>query len=164
MGAIKAENRVDTYQRRRFVLERRKAGMTFLEIATAAVEKFGEDRLPETWGKRYAHKDLMRALKNAKTDLEASAETMLQMELERLNEMQRRLWTKVLQGEESAVDRVLKIMQRRAKYLGLDSPDEIRARMDVGLDTLLPQLMEALSAYPEARAAAAEALAGEEGL
>jgi hypothetical protein len=61
-----------------------------------------------------------------------------------------------MQGEESAVDRILNVMQRRAKYLGLDEPDEIRAEIGGGLDVSV--LLDALEDYPEARQAAAEAL------
>jgi hypothetical protein len=66
------------------------------------------------------------------------------------------MWSKAMQGEESAVDRILNVMQRRAKYLGLDEPDEIRAEIGGGLDVSV--LLDALEEYPEARQAAAEAL------
>jgi len=72
--------------------------------------------------------------------------------------MQTGLWPKVLQGDTDAVKTVLSVMKRRAKYLGLGEPEEIRARMDVGLDDVLPALMEALEGHPETRAAAADAL------
>jgi hypothetical protein len=64
-----------------------------------------------------------------------------------------------MQGEESAVDRILNVMQRRAKYLGLDEPDEIRAEIGGGLDVSV--LLDALEDYPEARQAAANALSGD---
>lgn len=58
------------------------------------------------------------------------AEEVRALELERLDAMQAALWPKALRGNVGAIDRVLKIMERRAKYLGLDEqtsaapPDE----------------------------------------
>lgn len=58
------------------------------------------------------------------------AEEVKALELERLDAMQAALWPKALRGNVTAIDRVLKIMERRAKYLGLDEqtsaapPDE----------------------------------------
>jgi len=42
------------------------------------------------------------------------------MELERLDRMQLGLYEKAIKGHEGAVDRILRIMNRRASYLGLD--------------------------------------------
>lgn len=58
------------------------------------------------------------------------AEEVRTLELERLDAMQAALWPMALRGEVQAIDRVLKIMERRARYLGLDEqtsaapPDE----------------------------------------
>jgi hypothetical protein len=161
MGAQKPENKITTAERRRFVIERRQAGDTYEQIARKAEAEFGADQMPGGWDRRYAAKDLRRALENLETDLDAAADEMLQLELERLNTAQRSLWAKVLRGEETAIDRLLKIMERRAKYLGLDEPEEIRTQMDVSAESLIPQLMEALRAFPEARQAVAEKIAGQ---
>ena len=44
------------------------------------------------------------------------------LELARLDEMLLGLWGKASRGELQSVDRVLKILERRARYLGLDAP------------------------------------------
>lgn len=63
------------------------------------------------------------------------AEEVRALELERLDAMQAALWPQALRGEVQAIDRVLKIMERRARYLGLDEqvsqapPDEQATRV-----------------------------------
>lgn len=47
----------------------------------------------------------------------------LQIELDRLEALQAKLWPSAMQADLQSVDRILKIMDRRAKYLGLDSID-----------------------------------------
>jgi len=48
---------------------------------------------------------------------------VLQLELERLDAMQAAIWDDAMNGHLGAIDRVLKIMERRAKLLGLDQLD-----------------------------------------
>lgn len=54
--------------------------------------------------------------------LQAPTDELMKIELARLDKLQLRLWPVALAGELGAVDRVLKIMERRAKLLGLDAP------------------------------------------
>lgn len=163
MGAQKPENKIKTAERRRLVVELRQQGLEWKKVVQRVKEQFSDEQLPKGFDERYAYKDLVRALKAAETDLQESARTMLQLELERLNKLQTGLWPKALQGDTDAIKTALKVMERRAKYMGLDSPEEIRARMDVGMDEVLPLLMQALEGFPEARQAAARALSGDEG-
>jgi hypothetical protein len=156
MGATRPENKIDTKRRRKMVLRLRKEGLLYREIAGRVQEQFSADELPNGYDAAYVGKDLRRALQNVESDLETEARDMLRMELRRLNELQAAMWSKAMQGEEGAVDRILNVMKRRAKYLGLDEPDEIRAEIGGGLDVSV--LLDALEEYPEARQAAAEAL------
>jgi hypothetical protein len=55
------------------------------------------------------------------------AEQLLKLELDRLDRLHRTVWTRALNGDVEALDRVLRLMARRAKLLGLDAP----ARHDV---------------------------------
>jgi len=48
------------------------------------------------------------------------------LELLRLDELLNALWDTAIAGDLKAVDRVLKVMERRAKLLGLDAPFEIK--------------------------------------
>ena len=54
-----------------------------------------------------------------------SVEEARQLELMRLDEMQFAIWDRVINGELSALSCVLKIMDRRAKLLGLDKPEKV---------------------------------------
>lgn len=66
-----------------------------------------------------------------KTQLEEAADYR-SLELERLDAMQVQLWPQANKGNHGAVDRVLRIMERRAKLLGLDAP----AKSQVALEKL----------------------------
>jgi len=160
MGAQTPEHRLDTTERRRRVIALRRAGHAYEEIADR-IEVEHPEAVPKSWDARYACKDFHRALQQAEGDLAEAAEDMLRLELDRLNALQSSLWAKAMAGKLGAIDRILSIMRRRAKYLGLDSPEEIRAKVEQGDGTedWLPALMDALRAYPEARVAAAEAIA-----
>ncbi|PSQ81736.1 MAG: hypothetical protein BRD40_03355 [Bacteroidetes bacterium QS_1_65_9] len=157
MGAQKPESKIDTKRRRKLVLELRKEGLLYREIAERIREQFRPSELPKSYDASYVGQDLRRALQNVESDLQVEAQEMLRMELRRLNELQRAMWTKAMQGEGEAVDRVLKVMKRRANYLGLDEPDELDVDMGADPETI-EALMDALQSYPEARQAAAEAL------
>ncbi len=70
-----------------------------------------------------AHKACMRAIARRLEKIGETTEQVLQLELERLDVMLRVLWPKCLAGEAGAIDRALRIMERRARYLGLDKPE-----------------------------------------
>lgn len=55
------------------------------------------------------------------------AEEVRTLELERLDQMLAVLWARAMQGDdkERAIDRILKVMERRAALLGLDAPKRI---------------------------------------
>lgn len=65
-----------------------------------------------------AYRAVDRALARV-TDTEATL--LLKLELERLDEMFRALWPQAMRGDRRAIDRILAIMDRRARYLGLHS-------------------------------------------
>ncbi len=69
-----------------------------------------------------AHRAVMRAIERTIRENNETAQDVLNLELKRLDTMMNVLWRKVLEGELGAVDRVLRVMERRAKYLGLDAP------------------------------------------
>ena len=103
--------RVQAHTRHLQALELRKAGVTYQAIA---------DQLGYA-NARGAHKAVASALK---ATLREPAEELRTMELERLDAMLLPLWRRVQQGDERAVDRALKIMERRARLLGLDAPSK----------------------------------------
>lgn len=112
---------MDAAERRRQALELRKAGVDFRTIA---------DRLGYE-GPSGAHKAVTTALKALTAE---PAEELRTLELERLDAMLRSLWVRATNAKGAdlgAIDRVLKIMERRAKLAGLDAPSRINVAMMV---------------------------------
>ncbi len=125
---LRNPKRILAYERQRKALELRKAGATFQQIA----EQLGYKNMSGAY----------RAIEAAllKT-LQEPADDVRKMELERLDKMMLGLWTGATSGHVPAVHGVLAIMERRAKYLGLDAPTKIdishyirQIALDAGLD------------------------------
>jgi hypothetical protein len=102
-------NVLASHERHLQALELRKAGASYRTIA----EQLGYR------GVSGAFKAVTSALK---ATLKEPAEELRTLELERLDAMLLPLWRRVQNGDEKAVDRVLRIAERRAKLLGLDAP------------------------------------------
>lgn len=93
----------------RKALELRKAGATHDQIA----EQLGVANRSVAW----------KLVRSAIVEIvREPAEEVLQIELARLDAMLLGCWTKAKSGDPHAIDRALRIMDRRAKYLGLDAP------------------------------------------
>lgn len=100
--------RVNAHERKLRALEMRKARATYAQIATA----LGVPRST-------AWKLVQSALKDT---LQEPADDVRKLELETLDRLQFALWQQATNGNHGAVDRVLRVMERRAKLLGLDAP------------------------------------------
>ena len=111
-----SKRRITARQRERQALELRMAGATYAKIAEAlGISVAG------------AHGAVMRALKRLNEKVTEDAEEMRRLELERLDSLMLTLWPQAKRGNQGAIDRILRIMKRRAELLGLDAP----ARTDV---------------------------------
>ena len=157
-----AEELLATQARRREVLQLKQAGASYEAIAETLVRRHGADKLPSGWDRRYAYKDLHRELEKLQGENREAAETVRDLELQRLDRMLRALWEAAIHGDPQAIDRVLKIMQRRAKMLGLDEPERFAQVVELVQSeeyrAARAAIMGALQDFPEARAAVAEAL------
>lgn len=101
--------RLVVMERQRQALELRKEGHTFAVIAT----KLG-------WkDQRGAFEAVKSALKKV---LRPPAETLRTLDLERLDTALLSLWPRVRTGDPKAINTMLRILERRARLLGLDSP------------------------------------------
>lgn len=114
-------------ERERQVLELRRAGATYDDCARAVGYATPQG----------AYLAYQRALK--RTLVETGAEEARQQELDRLDRLQRAVWPNALQGDLAAVNSVLRIMDRRARYLGLDAP----IKHDVTVETVDPTSIDA---------------------
>lgn len=66
------------------------------------------------------------------------ADELRLMELDRLDALQQAAWTEAMRGDPRAIDRVLAVMDRRARYLGLyDARAEGMERVGSLLDRLI---------------------------
>jgi hypothetical protein len=95
-------------------LELRKAGLSYGLIAKELgyADASGAHRAVERGLRLLVPKELV--------------EEMRAIELERLDNLWRPMYTKALQGDRLAVDRCLAIMERRSRFLGLDAPLKIQ--------------------------------------
>ena len=116
------DRRATAAERRKQALELRRAGLTYDEIAATV---------------GYTNKSAAcKAVKAAIADItRESAQELLSLELERLDDMQAGLYKGARSGDPAAVDRVLKIIDQRARFLGLydrktdDTTAEVRAAL-----------------------------------
>jgi len=142
--AGKAQRQI-TQRRRKIVLELKKAGLTYREIAEQVEKKYKEredldyDELPDSWDHRSACQDISRELDKYKKEVFDSLQEHVMIEVERIEEMVKGLWKRVRQTNSSraelqAIDRILKLMDRKAKYLGLDSPEQLELMDRTGDD------------------------------
>ena len=91
-------------------LELRLGGLTY----TAIGQKMG-------FSVAKAHRLVTGALNRLNEKVAETAEQVRRMELERLDVMAKGLWPDAQAGDRKAVEGILKIMERRAKLLGLDA-------------------------------------------
>lgn len=89
----------------------------------------------------YAHKMVSEALEDAKAQVAAHADDLRSEEISRLDGMLSKLYPKAEEGDVQAIDRVLKIGERRARLLGLDAP--IRTALQGGGEDAPPIVSEA---------------------
>ena len=154
-----------TAKRRREVLRLRKAGATYEAVADTLRRRHGSDALPNGWDRAYAAKDVSRELEKLRSVNEETAEDLRALEVERLDRMLRGLWDDAAAGDTDAVSAALRVQERRAKLLGLDAATqrlEVEQNVNVRAEIveLRAVIMGALSGFPEARQAVADALAG----
>ncbi len=106
-GSPTSPGRVNVAQKQAEALRLRSKGMNFEGIA----QKLGYRSAAG------AHKAVVAGLQKT---LREPADELRTMEAERLDRMLEGLWDKAVSGDTWSVDRVLNIMERRTKLLGLD--------------------------------------------
>jgi hypothetical protein len=127
--SMTSANRLNATERKRRALELRKAGYGFAAIA---------DQLDYA-SPSGAHKAVMTALKET---LKEPADELRTLELERLDQAWKAIYPSIVKGNFGAIDRGVKLMQRRAELLGLDAPKdsnlnlsgEVGVRRYIGVD------------------------------
>lgn len=138
----------EVIDKERQVLELRRGGATYDEIARATGYATAQ-------GASLAYS---RALK--RTLMDAGSEELREMELDRLDRLQRAHWFKALAGDEKATDRVLKIMEHRARYLGLYAPAKLQVEATIYDPTTIEGEVQRLRLLLEADSGQSSLLAG----
>lgn len=133
-------NTVKRNEQMRKVYEMRLAGKTHKEIADEMCIATGT---VHGWIK----KELERSAPEAR-------EEVRQLEVERLDFMYTKLHPRIEKGDEKAINSALRIMDRRAKLLGLDMPAQIEVTATTDTDKAIQDLIGEMEALNAARQAA----------
>ena len=72
-----------------------------------------------------AHQLVKAELDSARRTSLEDADAIRQLELLRLDALTKAVWDDAMQGETKSVEALLKIMERRARYLGIESPTPV---------------------------------------
>lgn len=110
--SMTSEKRLTAVERQRAALELRKAGKSYEAIA----RELGYG------GPSSAHNAVKAALRKT---LQEPADDLRALEVARMDAMLDGLWPKVLAGNPRAVEVAIKVLERRARLLGLDAPQKI---------------------------------------
>lgn len=121
-----SERHIETTDKQRQALEYRKDGLDYREIAARLNLSVGG-----------AHKAVQTALRKT---IQEPADEVRTLEVTRLDTMLRAIAPQIAAGDHGAIDRALKIMERRAKLLGLDAP------LKVHTDLMLRGMVERAAA------------------
>lgn len=144
----KAETPLDRVNRDLAILNMRLHGLTFHEIAR---------KLPEAGFQRVSVSRVYAIVaKNLRSCREQPARELRQLELLRLDQLQAAHYKAAMGGDATAIARVLSIMDRRAKLLGLDAGAEATASLDEARASLMKKL-EGISRGQAAKAGEADA-------
>lgn len=101
-------------ERRAMIFELRRAGAGYKEIA----DKLGI-------GLATVHRHIHAGLAEWRMHSEQDAEAIIVLEESRLDRLLRALWPAASKGDLRAIDRAIRIMERRAAYRGLDAPKKV---------------------------------------
>lgn len=101
---------------------------------------------------RTAYKYIQTQIEEYQSEQRENVRSMVTLELSRLDDMMLGIWSNARQGDLKAIDATLKIMERRAKLLGLDvsstakqvsvsvTPEQIMSMSDDELSAIIGQL------------------------
>ncbi|MBB4198583.1 hypothetical protein CCR94_18795 [Rhodoblastus sphagnicola] len=126
------EQPLDRVNRDLAILNMRLHGLTFHEIAR---------KLPEAGFARVSVSRIYAIVGKAlRSSPNQPARDLRQLELMRLDQLQTAHYKEAMKGDSAAAQRVLAIMDRRAKLLGLDANTEAGASLDEARQSLINKL------------------------
>jgi len=104
-------------ERRSLAVELRRSGLSFDRVAEQVKARY--PAAPGGYDRASAYRDVMTVLRAL---IEEPGREVIAGELSRLDAALTAIWVQVRRGDLLAIDRMIKIMDQRAKYLGLYSP------------------------------------------
>lgn len=138
--------RLTAAERKEKALELRKAGCSYQAIGDAIGTS-----------KQQAHRTVTAALVEIRTQTAEEAEDLRRLELERIDALFFEAYSKARQGNLAAIDRCVRLSERRCKILGLDAAtrSEVVACLTSSEEwqTLRSRILKVMEKYPDARAA-----------
>jgi phosphoglycolate phosphatase-like HAD superfamily hydrolase len=145
-GGKSSAIKVNTVERRTLALNLRKSGATYRAIAVSVAEKLGIPKYSEA----QAHRDVTAELDRIAKQNAETATTVRTLELERLDQYLLAIARDVQKGDFGAIDRALKIMERRARLQGLDAPLEFKVQelVQTKVTEEVNMIFEAVAANP----------------
>jgi len=108
------EKRYTTLERRQQALELRKNGYDYKTIGKALGVS-----------SKTAFGYVQKCLEEIRANTHEAAEDVLELELKRLDIAQAALMPRVRDGDPRAIDTLMRVQERRAKYLGLDAANKV---------------------------------------
>lgn len=117
---VRGTSRIISQQKRRQALEFRKAGMTYAQIA----DQVGFSNAGA------ARKSVLKAFGEVIQEPVAELKTI---QVERLNHMLLTLWGKVSQGDETAINTSLRIMDKIDSLMGTEAARQVEVRSDTAV-------------------------------
>lgn len=121
---------IEAAEKRRKALSLRAQGKTYQQIA----DEVGWSN--RTLACRYVQRELKDVPKEEATHLR-------QLEMERLDALTNAVWPLAMTGDTRSIETCLKLMERRAKMIGLDSPSKISHGAEEGM-SMIGELMVAI--------------------
>ncbi|MFE9844684.1 hypothetical protein [Streptomyces goshikiensis] len=135
MVASKAQQ-ASTAERRGKAIRMKIEGATYTEIAAALGYS----------GRNAACADIRRALEKHVIEEGLAIEAWRELELARIDSLQQAIWPEAMEGNPRAIEAALKILDRRAKLLGLDSAIKLEVLTIDALDAQIQRLEAELGA------------------
>lgn len=115
-------------ERRYMALTLRRQGGTYREIAE---QLRGVEGISKKYSPSQCYSDIITELRRINERNAEAAEEVRRLELERLDELLATYYNKACSGDYASLDRVLAIMDRRARYLDLYKEKTPGAKVDI---------------------------------
>jgi len=132
--------RIQAQENRSRAVELRKLGMSYQEIG----KQLGISA-------QAAHKTVQKAMTEVKARQEDDAKIAKTLELEKLDNVEMRLWTESKTAAVPAFNTMLKVFERRARLMGLDAPVKHASTNIEGTETIDQRIREMSDSEIQAR-------------